>query len=111
MSICRNNYRELTAEEVSRFISFIPPDCDYSTEWLYVLMAVHHWSGGSNVGYSICENWCAKGAKYNKAVLLEKWQSFKKNDGIYCIYQRKGICNDTNKDGPNRINPISSRSR
>ena len=82
MSICQNNYPELTAEEVSYIVSFILPDCEYHQEWLPALMAIHDWSNGDNVGYSICENWCARGTKYDKSVLLTKWRGFKKNGGV-----------------------------
>jgi putative DNA primase/helicase len=82
MSVSKNNYRELTAEEVSYIISFIPPDCDYVFEWIPILMSIHQWSGGSNVGYSICKNWSAGGANYKEVDWPSKWRSFKRNGGI-----------------------------
>ena len=81
MSVCRNNYRELTAEEVSHLVSFINPDCDY-IEWRNVLMAIHDWSSGDNVGYRICQTWSAKSSQYTSNELLSKWRSFKRGGGI-----------------------------
>ena len=77
MSVCRNNYHELTAEEVSHIISFIPPDCDYDI-WCKALMSVHDWCGGDNVGYHICQIWSARSSRYKPNELLGKWRSFKK---------------------------------
>ena len=81
MSVCRNNYHELTAEEVSHIISFIPPDCDYDI-WCKALMSVHDWCGGDNIGYNICKNWSARSSRYKPNELLGKWRSFKANGGI-----------------------------
>jgi putative DNA primase/helicase len=79
------NQRESAAErpcsaEVAEILTYIPPDCGYS-DWLAVLMGVHEWSGGSQQGLSIADEWSAKGAKYNPGEVAGKWKGFDTSGG------------------------------
>ena len=67
---------ENSIAELESLLSHIPPDCDYET-WLRVLMAAHEKYAGSNSALCICDEWSAKGAKYQNGEVSQKWQSFK----------------------------------
>jgi RecA-family ATPase len=55
----------------------IDPDCGRQ-EWLRVLMAVYHTTGGSDTGFALVNAWSSKGQKYKGTKELEiQWQSFR----------------------------------
>lgn len=74
--------RDKTAcpDEVAEILSYIPPDCGYA-DWLSVLMGLHEWSGGLQEGFSIADEWSAKGAKYKPGEVQVKWKGFDTSGG------------------------------
>ncbi|MFY0634063.1 MAG: AAA family ATPase [Vannielia sp.] len=69
-----------TIEELRQALSFIPNDEDYG-EWLSVLMALHHATGGSDEGLALALGWSAGHKTFSKAEVEDKWRSFKAVDG------------------------------
>lgn len=69
----------------------VSPDCEYG-EWLQVLMALHHASGGSGEGLSLADDWSRKGQAYKKGEVHYKWASFGRHSGtpvtVATIYQQ-----------------------
>lgn len=57
-------------------LSHIDPDCGYE-DWLHVLMAIFHSTGGSEEGFALADSWSSKGEKYcGEDELRAKWKSF-----------------------------------
>ncbi len=51
-------------------------------DWVRVLMAVHHETGGSVRGLALADKWCSKGQKYPGSKAIEaKWKSFEGYSG------------------------------
>jgi putative DNA primase/helicase len=71
---------ESGAKEVAEILTYIPPDCGYA-DWLSVLMGLHEWSGGSQQGLSIADDWSAKGVKYKPGEVAKKWKGFDASGG------------------------------
>jgi hypothetical protein len=69
------------ADEVVEILSYIAPDSDGYGNWLSVLMALHEWSGGSQEGLSIADDWSSRGPKYQPGEVAEKWQGFDTSGG------------------------------
>lgn len=58
-------------------LAYISPDCGYD-DWLRVLMAIYHETGGSEDGFVIANNWSSKGNSYaGEKDIRIKWNSFK----------------------------------
>lgn len=55
----------------------IDPDCEYQV-WISIGMALHHASSGGEEGYSLWDEWSAKGKSYRFGETTYKWQSFGK---------------------------------
>lgn len=71
MTLSRDRIGQLRAA-----LEHIDPDAGYD-EWVRVLMAVHHETGGSDTGLDIADAWSAQGQKYcGIAELRKKWRSF-----------------------------------
>jgi hypothetical protein len=68
------------ADEVAEILSYIPADCGYG-DWLAVLMGLHEWSGGSQQGLSIADNWSSRGNKYKPGEVAKKWAGFNTSGG------------------------------
>lgn len=62
-------------------LDHIDPDCGYD-DWLRVLIAVHHETCASDVGYKLADEWSSKGSKYRGSQeLASKWSSFNAEPG------------------------------
>lgn len=67
----------LILAKLKALLEHIDPDCGYQ-DWLNVLMAIYHETGGSDEGFEIADSWSSKGRKYrDKSELRLKWDSFK----------------------------------
>jgi hypothetical protein len=64
---------EVDEDEIRAAIDWVDPDCDYGT-WIEVGMAVRAALGDS--GFSLFDEWSARGAKYKSGETSEKWASF-----------------------------------
>jgi putative DNA primase/helicase len=61
---------------IRALIAELDPDEGYS-EWISVLMAIHHATGGSEDGLAIADDWSRTGGKYKGYAEIEsKWNSF-----------------------------------
>ena len=52
-----------TIKKLAMMISMLDPDLGYE-DWLHVLMAIYHETGGSEEGFELVDQWCSKGSKY-----------------------------------------------
>ena len=63
--------------QIKQLLAAIDPDCSRQ-EWLRVLMAVFHATGGSDEGLALVDEWSSKGLKYKGIQDIEvQWRSFK----------------------------------
>ena len=63
--------------QLEKLLAAIDPDCTRQ-EWLRVLMAVFHETGGSDDGLALVDSWSSKGHKYKGIKDIEvQWRSFK----------------------------------
>ena len=61
---------------LAAMLQHIDPDCAYE-DWLHVLMAIYHETGGSDVGLALTIAWSSKGDKYDgEDEIRAKWDSF-----------------------------------
>lgn len=70
---------ETTTEiaKLSQLLEHIDPDCGYE-DWLHVLMALYHETGGSDDGLELAVGWSQKGKSYKGRSDIEtKWKSFR----------------------------------
>ncbi len=70
---------ETTTEiaKLSQLLEHIDPDCGYE-DWLHVLMALYHETGGSDEGLELSVSWSRKGKSYKgRADIETKWKSFR----------------------------------
>ena len=69
----------------------VSPDSEYG-EWLQILMALHHASGGSAEGLALADEWSMQGQEYKEGEVAYKWSSFGKYSGppvtVATIYQQ-----------------------
>lgn len=64
---------------IAALLAHIDPDCGYQ-DWLNVLMAIYHETGGSGEGFALANAWSSKGKSYKGRGDIEaKWGSFKGN--------------------------------
>lgn len=74
--------REVSPADVAQLpalLDAIDPDCP-RPEWVRVLMAVFHTTGGSDEGFALVDEWSSKGEKYKGTKELEiQWRSFDGN--------------------------------
>lgn len=62
---------------LSELLGHIDPDCGYQ-DWLNVLMAIFHETGGSDRGLELADNWSKKAKSYKgRADIETKWRSFR----------------------------------
>jgi len=62
---------------ITALVAHIDPDCGYQ-DWLNVLMAIYHETGGSDEGFALANSWSSKGKSYQGRKDIEvKWRSFK----------------------------------
>lgn len=69
---------ETTTEigKLTQLLNHIDPDCGYE-DWLHVLMAVYHETGGSDEGLELAVSWSRNGKSYkDRADVETKWKSF-----------------------------------
>lgn len=65
---------ELTT--LSRLVDKIDPDCGYR-DWVSVLMAIFHETGGSGEGFELADGWSKRGSSYkSRADVRTRWNSF-----------------------------------
>lgn len=69
-----------TAADLAEPLFRIPNDGSYD-EWVRVLMAVHHATGGSKGGLALVEAWSAEYPGYDPKEVSAKWRSFGRSDG------------------------------
>ncbi len=60
----------------------IPNDGSYD-DWVKVMMAVHHATGGSEGGLALVQAWSADYACYDRKEVISKWRSFGKGAGAF----------------------------
>jgi archaellum biogenesis ATPase FlaH len=61
---------------VSELVGHIDANCGYQ-DWLNVLMAIYHETGGSDAGLDLADTWSSKGRSYQGRAEIElKWRSF-----------------------------------
>ncbi len=76
----RDTSRIPSTQDVARIVALIPylkPDCGYR-DWLNVLMAIFHETGGSEEGFDLADAWSSAGKTYKGAKEIRvKWNSFK----------------------------------
>ncbi len=66
---------ELTV--IEQLLDSVSPNCGYD-DWLDVLMAVFHATGGSPAGFELIDRWSVGGSTYSGTRELEaKWRSFR----------------------------------
>lgn len=71
------NSGEATDTELEELLNFIDSDCEHD-KWIRVGMSIHSATNGG--GFSIWDNWSAKGKKYDgKEILIHRWHSFGKS--------------------------------
>ena len=59
----------------------LDPDCGYD-DWFHILAAVRHETGGSDEGFTLVNEWSARGRKYcGEHDLRTKWRSFEGYSG------------------------------
>jgi P4 family phage/plasmid primase-like protien len=68
----------LSEDELIKLLYERDPDMDYH-EWLEIGMALHHETGGSEVGLEIWDKWSASSWKYEAYAVKSKYKSFGKN--------------------------------
>lgn len=75
-----SNGSDSSGNDLARLIALlkhIDPDCGYE-DWLHVLMAVYHETGGSEDGFNIANDWSSMGKGYEgEKDIRTKWNSFK----------------------------------
>lgn len=63
--------------KLSQLLEHIDPDCGYE-DWLHVLMALYHETGGSDDGLELAVSWSRNGRSYkDRADIETKWKSFR----------------------------------
>jgi hypothetical protein len=67
-------------EKVRDALSYVSSDCGYD-EWVDILMAVHHATGGSKHGLALVFGWSAGHQQFTFKEVQTKWRSFGKKDG------------------------------
>lgn len=68
-------------ERLKALVEHISPDCGYE-DWLYVLMAIYHETGGSADGFDLADAWSSRGKSYaGEKDIRTKWNSFKSGTG------------------------------
>lgn len=73
--------RDENLPAIRALIEHLNPDDGYS-DWMNVLMAIHHGTGGSLEGLAIADEWSSAGSKYKGSAEIErKWQSFTFKEG------------------------------
>jgi hypothetical protein len=70
-----------TTARLSAMLAHIDANCGYD-DWLHVLMAIFHETGGSDEGLALADDWSSKSDKYpGSDVIANKWKSFKNYAG------------------------------
>lgn len=68
---------EATADELTRLLEHVDPDCGYD-DWVRVGMALHHACSGADAGLQLWDRWSSQGDKYQGyRDLREHWLSFR----------------------------------
>ena len=66
---------------LNEMLKHLDPDCGYH-DWVNVLMATHHETGGSEQGFALANAWSSRGQKYRgEAEIRIKWESFRNYAG------------------------------
>lgn len=63
------------ADYVRELLAHIDPSSTHDT-WVRVLMGLHHYFGGSELGLHIADEWSAQSNKYEAGLVRRKWESF-----------------------------------
>lgn len=95
-------HSEQQSQELAKLmmlLEHIDPDCGYS-EWLQVLMAIHHETGGSEEGLELADAWSSKGKKYKgSSDIRAKYRSFQLDtNNPITIATLKKMVSDSGKD-------------
>ncbi len=73
--------RQASREDLRRLLRDIDPGCGYE-DWLHVLMALFHETGGSEEGLELADEWSRKASNYGGLREMEvKWRSFRSGHG------------------------------
>lgn len=82
----------------------IPNDIVYD-DWVKVMMAVHHATGGSKGGLSLVQAWSADYPGYNSKEVAGKWRSFGRAEGalvtvesLFAEARNHGWCGDIDRE-------------
>jgi hypothetical protein len=74
------NMDQVTAR-LKALLVYINPYCGYD-DWVRVLMALHHETGGGDNGLALADDWSSQGDKYpGYDEIANKWQSFANYSG------------------------------
>lgn len=85
--------------QLNTLLEHIDPDSGGYGDWMRVLMAIYHETGGSDDGLEIADAWSSKGSLYKGTrEISAKWRSFRSNRKkpitigtlIYMARQRRG---------------------
>jgi len=84
--------------KLSALLEYLDPDSGYNN-WLSILMAIYHETGGSEEGFQLANQWSSKGKTYKDSDEIRlKWNSFKSGSDnpitiatLYKMIADKGI--------------------
>jgi hypothetical protein len=82
---------EPTADELWSALSVL--SAEKYDEWIEAGMAVHHWSGGSEEGFSLFDRWSQTAPNYDEQAVRAKWESFghgEKSLTVATLFKRAG---------------------
>ena len=72
---------DLITARLNAMLQHLDPDCGFD-DWLHILMAVYHETGGSEPGFELANVWSSRGRKYRgEAEIRTKWTSFESYAG------------------------------
>ena len=67
--------------KLKKLLNHIDPNCGYE-DWLHVLMAIYHTTGGGDDGFELADAWSSKGKTYKDIKEIRtKWNSFQSYKG------------------------------
>lgn len=71
----------LSKKELAEIVGKLDPDCNRDM-WRDVGFALHYETEGSEIGYTIWDNWSSLGTKYKEGETEKQWDSFGRNDRV-----------------------------
>lgn len=71
----------MTWRTLRQALSYVPNDGSYD-DWVAILMALHHATGGSSDGLALALGWSAGYPNWSMREVREKWRSFGRAEGL-----------------------------